>query len=189
MHMNRRDWIGSLTLMAMLCTGTSQGEDLPHLQRNGDAIQLMVDGAPYLALGGGLHNSSASSPEYMKPLWDRLEQNGVHTVIGTASWELAEPGEGHYDFTAVDEQIKQARADQMRLVMIWFGAYKNAESNFAPLGPPQLGALSPRAARSGRRSDGHIRFFEWASPQRIWRQAGRVGRARICGADAPYFRG
>ena len=68
----------------------------------------------------------------MASIWDRLAQNGIHTVIGTASWELVEPEEGHYDFTAVDDEIKQAGDRQMRLVLIWFGAYKNAESTYAP---------------------------------------------------------
>jgi beta-galactosidase GanA len=128
--MNWKNWVGGLYLSALF--NPVHAEGLPHLQRNGDATQLMVDGAPYLALAGELHNSSASSPEYMRPLWDQLARNGVRTVIGAASWELVEPEEGRYDFTAVDDQIKQARAHQMRLVMIWFGAYKNAESNYAP---------------------------------------------------------
>lgn len=42
---------------------------LPQLQRNGEAIQLMIDGAPYVALAGELHNSSASSLAHMAPIW------------------------------------------------------------------------------------------------------------------------
>jgi hypothetical protein len=124
--------VGILVATA-LCLGSASARDnLPHLQRNGATIQLMVDGAPYLVLGGELHNSSPSSAEYMAPIWDRLARNHVRTVIGAASWELVEPAEGRYDFTSVDDQIKQARARGMRLVMIWFGAYKNAESTYAP---------------------------------------------------------
>lgn len=106
--------------------------DIPRLQQNGQATQLIVDGAPYIALAGELHNSSASSPDYMAPVWDKLAKNGVRTVIGTASWELVEPQEGRFDFAAVDDQIAQARKRGIRLVMIWFGAYKNAESTYAP---------------------------------------------------------
>ncbi|MFK4834097.1 DUF5597 domain-containing protein [Microbacterium sp. ZW T2_14] len=105
---------------------------LPTLRRNGAATHLFVDGEPYLALGGELHNSSASSPEYMDPVWDHLAANGVGTVIGTASWQLVEPDEGRFDFTAVDDQISQAQQRGIRLVLIWFGAYKNAESTYAP---------------------------------------------------------
>src|SRR3546814_1885983 len=34
--------------------------------------QLIVDGAPWLLLGGELANSSASSRAYMAPRWERL---------------------------------------------------------------------------------------------------------------------
>jgi len=49
---------------AMLCAGGTTAAELPQLRRNGQAVQLMVDGAPYLALGGEAHNSSPSSPSY-----------------------------------------------------------------------------------------------------------------------------
>jgi len=130
--MVRRKRIAGLLLGAALSQSAAKAHELPHVQRNGDAIQLIVDGAPYLALAGELHNSSPSSPAYMAPIWDRLARNHVRTVIGAASWELVEPEEGRFDFTAVDDEIRQARAHKMRLIMIWFGAYKNAESTYAP---------------------------------------------------------
>lgn len=111
---------------------TDPTRPLPSLRRTGAATQLIVDGEPRLILGGELHNSSASSPEYMATVWDRLAQNGVRTVLGTASWQLVEPKEGEFDFAAVDDQIDQARARGIRLILIWFGAYKNAESTYAP---------------------------------------------------------
>lgn len=119
-------------LLGAAVHGAASAQDLPHFQRNGEATQLFVDGKPYLALAGELHNSSPSSPAYMAPIWDKLARNHVRTVIGAASWELVEPQEGRFDFTAVDDQIRQAHAHGMRLVMIWFGAYKNAESTYAP---------------------------------------------------------
>ncbi len=121
-----------LILGAVLTQGSALAQEPPHFQRNGEATQLIVDGAPYLALAGELHNSSASSPSYMAPIWDRLTKAGVRTVIGAASWELVEPTEGRFDFTAVDDEISQARARNVHLVLIWFGAYKNAESTYAP---------------------------------------------------------
>jgi hypothetical protein len=39
---------------------------LPQIRQNGSVKQFYVDGKPYLMLAGELHNSSASSPEYMK---------------------------------------------------------------------------------------------------------------------------
>ncbi len=35
---------------------------MPHLRRQGTALQLVVDGKPFLVRGGELGNSSASNP-------------------------------------------------------------------------------------------------------------------------------
>ena len=48
--------------------------------------QLLVDGKPYLAIGGELHNSSASSPAYMEPVWEKLQQMHARTVVSTVTW-------------------------------------------------------------------------------------------------------
>ena len=106
---------------------------LPALKRNGSVTQLFVDGKPFVMLAGELHNSSASSVEYLKPLWKKLQAFHLNTVIGTVSWELVEPQEGKFDFALVDYQIHEARAHNLRLVLIWFGTWKNAVSSYAPL--------------------------------------------------------
>ena len=61
----------------------------------------------------------------MRPVFDHLAALGLNTVIGTVSWELMEPEEGRFDFTLVDAQIEEARRCGMRLVLIWFGTYKD----------------------------------------------------------------
>jgi hypothetical protein len=106
---------------------------MPAIRTNGQVKQMMVDGKPLLMLAGELHNSSASSVEYMKPIWRKLAAMKLNTVIGTVSWELLEPQEGKYDFTLVDDQIRQARAHNMKLVLIWFGTWKNAVASYVPM--------------------------------------------------------
>ena len=66
----------------------------PQLRRRGTATQLVVDGRPFLILGGELLNSSSSSLEYMQPIWDRLVAQHLNTVLAAVSWELVEPEEG-----------------------------------------------------------------------------------------------
>ena len=63
----------------------------PKLQKQGDTQQLLVDGKPFLILGGELGNSSASSAEYMKPHWPRLRAMHLNTVLAPVYWELIEP--------------------------------------------------------------------------------------------------
>ncbi len=131
---------------ALVAVLSAQAADLPAIKDR----QLLVDGKPYLALGGELHNSSASSPAYMEPIWQKLQAMHVRTVIGTVSWEDFEPSEGKFDYTAVDAQIAQARQRDMRVVLIWFGAFKNAASTYAPTWVRRDSNRFPRAVAQGQ---------------------------------------
>ncbi|MVM29008.1 mannonate dehydratase [Spirosoma sp. HMF4905] len=106
--------------------------NLPHLQKQGSTSQLIVSGKPFLMLGGELGNSSASDMEYMKPIWPKLQQMHVNTVLAPIYWELLEPQEGKFDFTLVDELVKDARQHQIKLVLLWFGSWKNSMSCYVP---------------------------------------------------------
>jgi beta-galactosidase GanA len=104
----------------------------PHLRPQGTATQLIVEGKPFLVLGGELGNSSSSSLEYMAPIWDRLVKLNLNTVLVPVSWELIEPSEGKFDFTLVDGLVAEARKRRLRLVPLWFGTWKNSMSCYAP---------------------------------------------------------
>ncbi|MBO9624006.1 MAG: DUF5597 domain-containing protein [Sphingomonas sp.] len=94
--------------------------------------QLLVEGKPFLVLGGELGNSSASSREWLGPYWQKLKAMHLNTVITPVSWELIEPQEGKFDFSSVDWLIEDARAHDMRLVLLWFGTWKNSMSTYVP---------------------------------------------------------
>jgi hypothetical protein len=102
---------------------------LPQIRQNGAVKQFYVDNKPFIMLSGELHNSSASSIEYMKPIWEKLSALHLNTVIGTVSWELIEPEEDKFDFTLVDAQIQEARQRDMKLVLIWFGTWKGGSTH------------------------------------------------------------
>jgi beta-galactosidase GanA len=68
----------------------------------------------------------------MRPIWPKLQQMNLNTVIAPVYWELMEPIEGKFDFTLVDSLIKNARLFNMKLVILWFGAWKNSMSCYAP---------------------------------------------------------
>ena len=107
-------------------------ESIPHLRKQGSATQLIVGGEPYLIIGGELHNSSSSSLAYMEPIWARLTALHLNTVLAVVSWELVEPEEGRFDFALVDGLIHQAKRHNLRLVLLWFGSWKNGMSSYAP---------------------------------------------------------
>ena len=122
--------LGLTTLSAQSQTAAS---GIPHLAKQGAATQLIVDGKPFLALGAELNNSSASSLDYMKPLWPKLAATHLNTVLATVSWELIEPEEGKFDFKTVDGVIEGARANNLHLVILWFASWKNGKSTYQPL--------------------------------------------------------
>jgi beta-galactosidase GanA len=80
-------------------------QNLPRLERTGSHTRLIVDGKPFLCIGGELHNSSASNRDYMSPIWDKLAKAGINTVIAPVSWEQVEPVEGELDFSIVDSLV------------------------------------------------------------------------------------
>ena len=122
----------------------------PHLEKRGSATQLIVDGKPFLILGGELHNSSSSNLDYMKPLWTGLAGMGLNTVITPLSWELVEPTEGHYDFALVDGLLAQARESHEKIVFLWLASWKNGMSSYAPIWVKQDTKRFPRVVVKGR---------------------------------------
>jgi beta-galactosidase GanA len=116
-----------------LLSGFAQSTDkVPHLKKQGSVTQLIVDGKPFLVLGGELLNSSASSLSYMEPIWSQLTEQNLNTVLVPISWELIEPQEGKFDFSLVDGLISGARQNNLKLVFLWFGSWKNTYSSYVP---------------------------------------------------------
>src|SRR5208283_4704322 len=105
---------------------------IPHLRKQGTATQLIVDGKPFLALAGELNNNGATSVAYMKPGWPKIVEGKFNTVLAGVSWAQIEPQEGKFDFSALDGVIRDARSYNLRLVLLWFGTWKNGLSSYAP---------------------------------------------------------
>lgn len=122
-----------LTLVLTAACISAQAQ-ISELVRQGNATQLMHGGKPFIILGGELANSSASSGAYMdsRDTWKYLAESGVNTVLAPVYWELIEPEEGRYDFSTVDYLLKSARANGQKLILLWFGSWKNSMSCYAP---------------------------------------------------------
>ena len=124
----------------------------PHLAGNGDATRLIVDGKPFIMIAGELHNSSASDPEYFTRALEKTAKLNVNTVLAPVSWELFEPEEGRFDNTLIDHMIREARARRLKLVILWFGSWKNGVSSYAPEWVKRDTARFPRARGSSNRN-------------------------------------
>ncbi len=132
--MNRRTTI--FLLSAICCSAAfarAQSTTIPHLEKHGTATQLIVDGKPFLILGGEIYNSSSSNLDYIRPAWQRLAAIPLNTVLTPLSWELIEPEEGKFDFTLIDGLIQGARQNHLHIVFLWLASWKNGMSSYVPL--------------------------------------------------------
>jgi beta-galactosidase GanA len=107
-------------------------QDLPTVRIQNGASQLILHGKPFLVLGGELGNSSAGTAAQADSILPRLAQLHVNTVLMPVAWDEIEPQEGHFDFSVLDHWIEVARQQHVHLVILWFGSWKNAFSNYAP---------------------------------------------------------
>ena len=139
------------TLIAVQCYGQT-ASDIPHLQKQGTATQLVVDGAPFLAVTGELGNNTATSLENMQPIWSRLVAGNLNCVLAAVHWAQLEPAEGHYEFALVDGLIQEARHNDLKLVFLWFGSWKNGLSSYVPYWVKQDYKRFPRIQVKGGKS-------------------------------------
>ena len=119
-------------LLCILAMG-AQAQRQPRLEhRDNSTARIVVNDRPMLMIGGELGNSSASTPEDVKRTFSHLHKMGLNTVLVPVSWELIEPQEGEFDMGTLDVILSEARHNELKVVLLWFGAWKNSMSCYAP---------------------------------------------------------
>ena len=94
---------------------------------------LYVDGQPFQAFTGEVHNSAAYDPDRMETeIWQKMDQSHLNTLIVPVYWETLEPEDGRFNFELVDSLLEQAARYGKKLILLWFGLWKNAESAYVP---------------------------------------------------------
>jgi beta-galactosidase GanA len=120
-----------VSALAIATAAVAADRALPRLVEKDGRHALMVDGAPFLILGAQVNNSSAW-PSQMGKVWPAVAKMGANTVQVPIAWEQIEPVEGKFDFSYLDLLLKQAREHDVRLVLLWFGTWKNSSPSYAP---------------------------------------------------------
>jgi len=142
----------SITLLAVLSFASGLvAAELPYLRTQGTAKQLVVDGQPFLVRGGELGNSSCE-PDFLRASWPKLQAMNLNTVVAPVYWDVVEAEEGKFDFSTVDGLLRDARAARMKLVLLWFGSWKNSMSCYAPAWVKRDVARFPRSRDSAGRA-------------------------------------
>jgi hypothetical protein len=128
----------ALLIACSSANNSSNSEDLatnftlPIIKETKGFKQLYVSNEPFLIIGAELLNSSASSIEHMKDIWAHIKSLNVNTVFLSISWQQFEPKEGTFDYSLIDNHIKSAYDNNLKLIILWFGSWKNGESNYTP---------------------------------------------------------
>jgi beta-galactosidase GanA len=126
---------------------------LPHFATQDGRHALIVDGEPFLILGAQCHNSSAW-PALLPKVWPAIESLHANTLEIPVYWEQFEPDPGRYDTSIIDTIIQQARERDVRIVLLWFGTWKNGSSHYLPLWLKSQPEKCPRIiGKDGRRVD------------------------------------
>ena len=118
-------------LLAISCWPARAAQPIPEIVTRNGRSALMVDGAPFLVLGAQVNNSSSWSAMLPK-VWPAVKNLGANTVSVAMPWEQIEPSEGRYDFSFLDTLLREARENDVRLVLLWFATWKNNGPNYAP---------------------------------------------------------
>lgn len=105
--------------------------EIPRIESRNGEHALIVDGAPFLMLGAQVNNSS-NYPAMLPEVWPVIRKMHANTVEVPIAWEQVEPEEGKFDFSFLDVLLKQARENDVRLVLLWFATWKNTSPAYAP---------------------------------------------------------
>ena len=140
----RRMTLIAFCLLAGL--GCASASERPRLVEKDGRYALMVDGKPFLVLGGQIHNSSAWRSE-LPQVWESMAALHANTIEAPVYWEQIEAQPGKFDFTNVDALLEGARAHNLRVVLLWFGTWKNGNMHYVPTWVKEDTAKYPRVIR------------------------------------------
>ena len=129
--MPRRFAAFPLLLAAAASMALGQGKPIPQLVATGAQHKLLVDGKPFLMLGGQVDNR-VYVPDLMAKVLPGFASYHGNTVEFPVPWKLIEPAEGTFDFTGVDRIVRDIRAHGLRAIVLWFGTWKGDETAYLP---------------------------------------------------------
>jgi hypothetical protein len=118
-------------IFAFTALPQARATEAPQLVQKDGRFALLVDGRPFLILGGQIHNSSGW-PSELPQVWQSMTALHANTVEAPVYWEQMEPQQGHFDFTNVDQIVEGARTHDLHVVLLWFGTWKNGNMHYVP---------------------------------------------------------
>ncbi len=96
---------------------------------------FIVDGKPFFPLGCeslyvsgyGVRNQSETEAAFKS-----LQDTHGNTAMIDIYWDQINPKENEYDFSIIDTLLAIARRYEVKLILLWFGTWKNGNMDYAP---------------------------------------------------------
>ncbi len=120
--------------LALVCASWlafAQNKPIPQLVKKGEKYTFMVDGKPFIIMGGQVGNNSAF-PDRMERVWPIMKAMSANMIQFPVYWDEIEPQQGRFEFGAFDQILTSARAAGLRVVPLWFGTWKNGMMDYVP---------------------------------------------------------
>ena len=121
----------SLPVLVATSLAFAQSKPIPQLVRKDGRFRFLVDGKPFLILGGQVGNFGAY-PDRMQEAWPAFKAMNLNTVEYPVYWNEIEPQEGRFDFTDFDRILQGLRSQGFRADLLWFGTWKNGAMDWTP---------------------------------------------------------
>ena len=142
----------------------AQSKPIPQLVKQGDKFTFMVDGKPFIMLGGQVGNFSGF-PDRMESAWPAFKAMNLNTVEYPVYWNVIEPEEGQVRFQRLrPDPARLARAGAAGRDAVVRHLEERGHGLGAQLGQVRSQALSPRA-----------RFRRQAHPRALAHVEGQPG--------------
>ena len=134
-----------------------------------DKGNIVVCGQPRLILYGETLEEVMTHPAdvpYYGDQFDKWKRQGLNTVAAILQWNAFEPRKDAYEYAMIDGLIEAAKERNMHLIIVWFGTWRNLQSNYVPRyvwdekiafpalkqdGKPENGGISPFATKCADR--------------------------------------
>lgn len=87
----------------------------------------------YFSIGGQVNNSSSQSEECLERAIQAIKLFDMNTIAAPLYWYQIEPEEGQFDYEQIDLVLSKAIENDLKVVFLWFGSWKNGASHYVPI--------------------------------------------------------
>ena len=92
-----------------------------------------VNGKPFFPIGTEtVYAGYAMKPNEHENVFRDLKSINSNSMAIPVHWDAIEPEEGKFDFSSVDILITNARKYGLKLILLWFGTWKNGGMEYVP---------------------------------------------------------